>query len=144
MNNEITKQKILEFLHQNDLGVISTIHVGKSAPESALVGFGATENLELVFGTYASTRKYKNLQSNPVVAFVTGFSGATGTLQYEGVAHELSREEQDPYIALLVKKNVDHQRFANNPEQRYFLVKPTWIRLYISPSESQQVWELEF
>ena len=41
-------------------------------PEAALVGFAAADDLSLVFGTYTTTRKFRNLQNNPRVAIVFG------------------------------------------------------------------------
>jgi len=142
MSQSPAHQKILAFLNQNTLGVISTIHVDKNAPESAVVGFGNTENLELVFGTLASTRKYKNLMINPNLSFVIGWSSTTGTLQYEGVAHELSAEEIEKYTPLLLSKSEGHKKFINHPEQKYFLVTPTWIRFSDNAGNPPEVYEL--
>ena len=126
---ENTQQIMLEFLQKHELGVISTIHTDRNAPESAVVGFANNDKLELVFGTSNTTRKYTNIQNNPHISFVIGWNGAIGTLQYEGVARELASEEAGPYIQLLTTKTEASKRFITFPDQRYFVVKPTWIRL---------------
>ncbi len=136
-------QKVFEFLNQNEIGIISTIHAEKVAPESAVVGFGNTENLELIFGTSNTARKYANLQKNPCVSLVIGWSSTTGSLQYEGVARELDRDELGQYADLLMKKNKNHQQFIDQADQRYFLVKPTWLRFYDNAGVPPDIYEIE-
>jgi pyridoxine/pyridoxamine 5'-phosphate oxidase len=132
--------QILSFLHTQTLTVIGT--VGPDAkPESAVIAFAETENLELIFGTPNSTRKYKNLQTNPNVAFVIGWDETTRTtVQYEGVAKELVGDEAKQYAEAMAAKNPASRKFMSRPDQRYFLVKPTWIR-YTSQDE---IFEITF
>ncbi len=82
MSEDLIKKKIFEFLNNNKVAVVSTIHSDEDTPESAVVGFGNNESLELVFGTSNTSRKYKNLQKNPNVSFVIGWSSETGSVQY--------------------------------------------------------------
>lgn len=128
MDQELIKKKIFEFLDNYELAVMSTIHSDKDAPESAVVGFGNNESLELVFGTSNNSRKYINLQKNPNVSFVIGWSSETGSVQYEGLAQELTQDKVKLYSHLLIKKNEDHKKFLAMSDRRYFLVKPLWIR----------------
>jgi general stress protein 26 len=137
-------QKVFEFLNQHEIGILSTIHVDKVAPESAVVGFGNTQGLELIFGTSTTTRKYANLQKNPQVCLVIGWSSTTGSLQYEGVAHEMGREEREKYAYLLLQKNINHQQFLDQPTQSYFLVKPAWLRFYDNAGNPPEIYELKF
>lgn len=129
MITEEIKKQILAFLGKHTLTVISTVDIGDSKPESAVIAFAENDNLELVFGTSNTTRKYKNLQKNPNVSFVIGWSSDVGTLQYEGTARELSMEESGPCSAAIIAKNPFSKRFAEKDDLRYFLVTPTWIRL---------------
>jgi len=57
------KQVILDFIKKQKLAVISTVGIDNK-PESAVLEFGETEELELIFDTLTSSRKYKNLQTN--------------------------------------------------------------------------------
>lgn len=129
MEKEEIKNKILDFLKKHTLTVISTIDVEGEKPESAVIAFTEKENLEIIFGTSNTTRKYKNIQKNPHASFVIGWDGAVGTLQYEGIARELSTEESKAYSVAHIAKNPGSEKYVNLQDQRYFLVKPTWIRL---------------
>ena len=65
MDDSVIKRKVFDFLSKNELGIISTIHSDKNAPESAVIGFGNNESLELIFGTsirQESTKIYKKIK----------------------------------------------------------------------------------
>src|SRR6185369_13519133 len=112
MLNEEIKKKLLDFLRENKLMVISTVDSEGNKPEAAVVGFAENENLELIFGTSTTTRKYKNIQGNSMVACVIGWDGRFGTVQYEGMVRELSKEESGEYSALLIAKNPFSAKFV--------------------------------
>src|SRR5476651_323961 len=98
MDEKIIKDKLLEFLNKHTLGVISTIDFKRNRPESAVVVFANTENFEIVFGTSNTTRKYTNIQVNSNISFVIGWDSKIGTVQYEGIARELKKNEAKIYI----------------------------------------------
>jgi uncharacterized pyridoxamine 5'-phosphate oxidase family protein len=134
------KKKIFEFLKQLKIGVISTVDQhGK--PESAVVGFGVMDNLELFFGTNISTRKYKNVKENPNISFVIGWDEGI-TVQYEGVASEFADDQVEQYKEAYFQKNPTAKKFANNPGQTYFKVSPTWIR-YTDLSNPEGIFEIK-
>lgn len=140
MGTSEIKKKILEHMSKQKLTVISTIHADQSAPESACIGFTETENLEIVFGTSNQSRKYKNIQSNPNVAFVIGWTFGQPTVQYEGMARELTSEEAEGHSTVMAIKNKQSEKFRNRPDQRYFLVTPKWIRYYdTSTNDIQEI-----
>ena len=66
------------------------------APQSALVGIAATPELEIVFDTVEKSRKFGNLAPDPRVAFAIGWQGEI-TVQYEGVARQISSTELGAY-----------------------------------------------
>lgn len=142
MEQEEIKKKITAFLEKGEIGVISTIGTAKNAPESAAVAFAFTENLELVFGTSNKSRKYKNIQVNPNVSFVVGWDFVSGTMQYEGIAKELSGEEAEKGMNLLIARNEEHKKFAQHEDQRYFMITPKWIRLLDMNSHPPQTHEV--
>ncbi len=117
------KATVLRYLQIKKLGVLSSVNE-KGMPEAALVGFGETPQLHLVFGTYSNSRKYKNILANPHVAFTVGDESKI-TVQLEGKAYELSEKELNEYTSPFFKKNPA----ANaNPKEKYFKIVPTWIR----------------
>ena len=73
-----------------------------------------------------------------------GWSSVTGSMQFEGVAEEIAPDRVGDYLPLLVRKNADHARFALLPEQRYFLVRPTWLRFFDNLAEPPDEFELTF
>ncbi|MDO8529952.1 MAG: pyridoxamine 5'-phosphate oxidase family protein [bacterium] len=144
MDIEEAKKRIRDFMKENMLTVISTVDVDGNKPESAVIAFAERENFELIFGTSNTTRKYRNLQKNPNVSFVIGWDSNTGTVQYEGVARELSREESPTYSSILIAKNPRSEKFVHKEDQRYFLVKPTWIRILDMTKSPDETFEINF
>src|SRR3979411_1064629 len=97
-----TKEEIYNFLNSQSLMVVSSLnHDGN--PQSAVVGFGQTNDLQLVFGTSELRRKHKNIIANGHVSVVAGWSDKT--VQYEGVARVLSGQEEMDYSEQYFKKN---------------------------------------
>lgn len=129
MDNEQIKEKMLEFLRNNTLMVISSIAESGEKPQAAVVAFSQNDNLELIFGTSNTTRKYKNIQKNPHVACVIGWDSEVGTVQYEGIAKEMSADESEKYGRIMLSKSPRSEKFVLMESQRYFVIKPTWIRL---------------
>lgn len=144
MEEEQIKNRIKDILKTHKLTVISTIDSEDTKPESAVIAFAEMDNLDLIFGTSNKTRKYKNLQKNPRVSFVIGWSSQTGSVQYEGIAHEFSYEEGLRYGVLLASKNDGAAKFIKRDDQRHFLVRPTWIRLVDTDPESGGDYEITF
>jgi uncharacterized pyridoxamine 5'-phosphate oxidase family protein len=139
----ITKSDVLTFLNKNTHAVISTCGLN-GQPEAALIGFGETENLEIIFGTFNTSKKYKNLQENNRVALVTGWEADVFiTVQYEGITRELKPEELDHYLDLYHVKVPSATHYHTHPEQRYFLITPTWIR-YSDLTGDKNIVELNF
>jgi hypothetical protein len=78
----LTRKEIYGFVRARKLAVVSSIGSG-GEPQSALVGIAISRQLEIVFDTVKSSRKYPNLKADPRIAVVTGWEGET-TVQYEG------------------------------------------------------------
>ncbi|PWU23045.1 hypothetical protein C5B42_04220 [Candidatus Cerribacteria bacterium 'Amazon FNV 2010 28 9'] len=120
------KERLFQFFSSHPLMVISTVDAN-GKPQSAVVGFGQTEKLELFFGTSNTTRKYKNLNANSHVAAVIGWEEAT--VQYEGEARELvPGEELEQYKEAYYTKSPSSRQFGELPDERFFLITPKWIR----------------
>lgn len=138
------KERILTFVKAHRLAVISTIDTEQSKPEAACVAFAEKDNLDLIFGTSNTSRKYKNILANQNVSFVIGWSDELGTVQYEGVAVELSGEEALAHGRILADKNESARAFLAKEDQRYFLVKPRWIRLVDKTRKPEEKREVSF
>ncbi len=138
------KKRIMDFMEVNMLTVISTVDANINKPESAVIAFAQKDNFELIFGTKNTTRKYKNLQKNPNVSFIIGWDSDTGTVQYEGIAKELSGEESKLHSSILIAKNPRSEKFVHKEDQRYFLVQPTWIRILDMTKNPDETFEINF
>jgi pyridoxine/pyridoxamine 5'-phosphate oxidase len=120
------KKFVLDYIKQQDLIVIATVSpIG--LPQDAVVGFGITDNFEIIFRTFNTSRKYQNIKKNPNVALVIGWVNAQ-TVQMEGEALELTKEEAQNYKPILFAKNPHAKLSENDPRESYFKVTPKWIR----------------
>lgn len=137
MDKEETKQLILGFVKKEKLAVLSTV-TKNNLPEAAVIEFGEKDNLELIFDTLETNRKYKNLGSNKNVAFVIGWDEDI-TVQYEGEARELFGEELQEYKEEYFKKNPHAKKWENVPGIKYFKVTPKWVRY---SNVSKHPWEI--
>jgi len=124
----MTATDLYSFLGKQKLGVLGTIGPG-GTPQSALMGIAVTEELEIVFDTVKSSRKYPNLVARPACTFVIGgWTAGEQTVQYEGEAEELRSPELKRYQETYFKVYPDGPSRMSWPGITYFVVRPTWIR----------------
>ncbi len=92
----------------------------RSLPLSALP---FRHQLEIVFDTVKTSRKYPNLKADPRIAIVTGWEGEQ-TVQYEGIAIEPEGRDlvhaKQTYFARW-PDGIERQKW---PAIAYFLVRP--------------------
>ena len=136
------KGELYEFLAGNDLGVLGTLSEAGS-PESALVGIAVTPELEVIFDTVNTSRKYRNLQRNQRASFVIGWTNEI-TVQYEGEARELVAGEADRYKEVYFAKWPDGRDRQKWVGIAYFVVKPNWIRYNDFNEGSRKIVEMAF
>jgi pyridoxine/pyridoxamine 5'-phosphate oxidase len=108
------------------LGVLGTIGATGS-PQAALVGIAVTPQLEIIFDTVTSSRKYANLVARPACSFVVGWAGEQ-TVQYEGEAEELRPPDFERYRQIYFQAWPDGPARMRWPGIVYFVVRPAWIR----------------
>lgn len=131
-------EDLYHFIQPRKLAVISTT-APNGDPQSALVGIAVSPQLEIVFDTLQSTRKYTNLKADPRISLVVGWEGEQ-TVQYQGVATELQGD------ALRYAKDIYFQTWPSGIERQqwpgitWFLIKPKWVRY--SDFESGHIEEL--
>jgi uncharacterized pyridoxamine 5'-phosphate oxidase family protein len=126
MPNLNLQENIFHFIHDKRLAVMATVHPDNSL-EAAVIQFAVTENLEIIFNTFSTYRKYVNLQKNPAVALVFGGEEKI-TVQYEGVARECFGNEREKVKTLFLQKYPKAGKWDNYPQTRWFVVTPKWIR----------------
>jgi general stress protein 26 len=138
----MTKQELYAFIRQHDQAVLATVSPSFTS-ESALVVVAVTPDLELIFDTVRSSRKYANLKENPSISFVIGWKGEI-TLQYEGVAEEPVGDELHRYKSLYFARYPDGRSREVWPGIVYFKVRPKWIRYCDYDPESRELPEFTF
>jgi hypothetical protein len=91
------------------------------------VGIAVTPELEIIFDTVKSSRKFQNLMSNSGCSFVVGWTGET-TVQYEGQAHQPEGAALAHYQKVYFARWPECRSHLSWPGITYFVVGPTWIR----------------
>lgn len=134
--------EVYRFMDGERLGVLSTARKD-GRPEAALMGFAVTPELEIVFDTVRSSRKYPILKENPRVAWVVGCTTEI-TVQYEGEATELEGEELAKYKKVYFEKFPDGPARENWPGITYFVVRPKWVRYCDYNPGQRRIEEREF
>ena len=124
----MTEADLYVFMARHRLGILATI-CPNATPQSALMGIAITPQLEIVFDTVKSSRKYPNLIARPACSFVIGGWGAgEQTVQYEGEAQELKSPDLERYQTIYFQVWPDGPARMRWPGIVYFIVRPTWIR----------------
>jgi pyridoxine/pyridoxamine 5'-phosphate oxidase len=117
---------LLAFLRNHRLAVQASVSE-TGAPQAAVIGFGVSDGLELVFDTLDKSRKTNNLRHDPRIALVIGWDEEQ-TAQIEGVADEPKGAELERL------KQVYFAAYPDGPERQtwkgitYVRVRPTWLR----------------
>src|SRR5579859_7788803 len=119
---EAERQTALAFVAGQKLAVLSTVSP-ENGSESALMGIAVTPEFEIVFDTVKSSRKYGNLGTNPRVSLVIGCTSEV-TVQYEGIAEELTGEELQRYLPIYFAAFPDGPERQSWPGLTYFVVRP--------------------
>jgi Pyridoxamine 5'-phosphate oxidase len=122
----MTKTELCQFLSAQKLGVLGYLSSG-GAPRSALVGIAVTPDLDVVFDTVSSSRKYGCLAANPAASFAMGWVGEV-TVQLEGQAFQPKGAELERYQQVYFAAWPDGPDRLNWPGIAYFVVRPKWIR----------------
>ena len=117
---------VFQFMNRESLAVLATVG-DKGQPQAALMGFAVTRELEIIFDTLKTSRKYPSLKKNPRVAWVIGCTTEV-TVQYEGSAQELEGEELAKYQQTYFAKFTDGPERLTWPGITYFVVRPKWVR----------------
>jgi Pyridoxamine 5'-phosphate oxidase len=140
VNRQELHQFVYQFIAARKYGVVSSTGPG-GEPQSALVGIAVSPQLEIVFDTVKTSRKYPNLKADPRIAVVTGWEGEQ-TVQYEGMAVEPENGELLRAKAIYFTAwpdGVERQRWSGIA---YFLVRPTWVRY--SDFDTGRIEEMRF
>lgn len=130
-----------EFLGSQLFCVVSTIG-DDGSPQSAFVAFSESDNLEVAFGTFVDSRKFRNVERDPRVSIVV--SGDDKTLQIEGVARVAMDDEEARVRAQHLAKNPSAKKYAYDSRESFVIVTPRWLRYTDFTTDPDTVEELRF
>lgn len=139
----MSEQKLSEikrFIAQELHCVVSTVS-DLSKPQSALVAFSETEELEIVFATADYTRKTRNIQQNNHISIVIGLSGSV-SVQCEGIARVLALDKAGEYAQNHYKKQPGSREYLNRPGECFVVTKPSWFRYTDISRHPEKVFEI--
>ncbi|WP_406863216.1 pyridoxamine 5'-phosphate oxidase family protein [Streptomyces sp. HUAS MG47] len=117
--------ELLEFLRSHKLAVEASVTTD-GTPQAAVVGYAVTDDLELVFDTLESTRKFHNLSTDPRIALVVGWGDVT--VQIEGLADFPLGPELDRLQGVYFAAYPDGRERLAWPGLTYARVRPRWVR----------------
>jgi hypothetical protein len=138
----VDRASLFGFLSSNRYGVLSSISA-VGTPQSALVGIAVTHELEIVFDTVSTSRKYPNLCARPACALVVGWKGEQ-TVQFEGVARIPKDHELQHYREAYFAVWPDGRTRLSWPGLVHFVVQPTWIRYSDFDQRPPSIFEFGF
>lgn len=121
------KQKLIDFLKQYELCVISTANK-QNEVESAVMALVTTEECSLLMSTETGTRKWKNMQENNHVAVVVGGLKNDPSAQINGEFKELTGENALKAKEYMLKVHPEWEHYFDSPTSAFFCVTPTWVR----------------
>lgn len=143
MNDQEKIEKVQEYIRGHKLAVLSTVSRAVT-PESAVVGFSELPGLVLIFGTFDSARKYRNLRENSKVSLVIGWEHGR-TVQYEGEAWEITDSaEIEDCKRVHLAKIPSAAKYVSAAEEKFFKIKPSWVRYSDLSADPWEIWEIVF
>jgi hypothetical protein len=120
------KPALYSFMSRARYGVISSLAADRT-PQSALVGVAITPELEIVFDTLKTTRKYVNLVVRPACSVVLWWGGEQA-VQLDGVAFEPAGAAVEHYREVYFGAWPDGRDRLTWAGITHLVVRPRWIR----------------
>ena len=120
------RDELIRFLRKYKLALQASVAPG-GAPQAAVVGIAVSDELEIVFDTLQSTRKYQNLRADPRIALVIGWDDAI-TAQIEGVVDFPAGPELERIRACYFVAYPDGRDRLAWPGITHARVRPSWVR----------------
>lgn len=135
--DEAKKAAFIAYIQETNCGVISTADK-EHGPEAAFINLAVAPDFGIVFETLITSRKYRNLQTDPRAALVIGGHGRT-TLQIEGLVDEPADVVRDDLVTLYYDACPQNTSHRNWPGLTYLRLRPRWIRY----SDYGHPWKVE-
>ena len=128
------RKDALSFLKHHKTGVLATV-APSGEPHASMVYYTTDDNFNVYILTLIDSRKFAAIQANPKVAFTVSMPDVPQTLQIEGVAMDISLDDEskDKLPGLIDVLNSNNWFYGPitklDPKERIVLwIKPSWIR----------------
>ena len=122
----MTRSELVQFLRRYRLAVQASVAPG-GAPQAAVVGFGVSDDAEIVFDTLTTTRKHQNLVADARIALVIGWEHEA-TAQIEGIVDFPTGDELVRVREIYFAAYPDGRDRLAWPGITHARVRPTWVR----------------
>lgn len=136
MNTDLDRARLdaLSFLKSHNTGVLATV-AATGEPHASMVYYTADDSFNIYILTLINSRKFAALQANPKVAFTVSMPDVPQTLQIEGVAMDISLDEEakEKMPGLIEALNSNNWFYGPitklDPRDRVVVwIKPSWVR----------------
>jgi general stress protein 26 len=132
--DENARKEALAFLLRHKTGVLSTLSL-EGQVHGSMLYYTADDDFNIYFLTLSNSRKFKALQANPRVAFTVATPEVPQTLQIEGIATDISLDEEAAKKKEQLLETLNSNPWFYAPVAKLDLadttvvwVRPTWIR----------------
>ena len=140
--SDSSRHDLLSFLRRHRLAVQASTAIA-GAPQAAVVGFAVTDELEIVFDTVDTSRKYVNLRANPRVALVVGWDEEV-TAQLEGTADFPEGDELERIRGCYLEVFPDGRERLSWPGIAHVRVRIGWARYSDFTTDPPRIAEIDF
>ncbi|HEY4502046.1 MAG TPA: pyridoxamine 5'-phosphate oxidase family protein [Candidatus Paceibacterota bacterium] len=128
------RKDALSFLRHHKTGVLATI-APSGEPHASMVYYTADDDFNVYILTLIDSRKFAAIQANPKAAFTVSMPDVPQTLQIEGVAMDISldeeaKEKMGGLVDVLNSNNWFYGPIIKlDPKERVIIwLKPSWVR----------------
>jgi len=134
-----TEEMIVSFLQNHPQGVLTTIEEYGSL-QSSVVTTHMLEGYHLAFMTKFETRKFKNIENNPIISFMTFDQFSRTELEIEGVAQAVRNKKEEKEILDTIKRNKEGGSWHISP---YVSEDDNYVLFIIYPKKAHMTtyWE---
>lgn len=126
-----TGEMIVSFLHNHPQGVLTTIEEYGSL-QSSVVTVYELDGYHLGFMAKFESRKFKNIEANPIVSFMTYDPFSRTELEVEGLAQAVCDKKQEKEILEIIRMDQKNGRQHISP---YVSEKDIYALFVIYPAK---------
>lgn len=128
------RKDALSFLKNHKVGVLATVS-GAGNVHASMVNYVADDEFNIYIITLINSRKFKAIEEHPQVAFTIAIPSIPQTLQMEGVAIDISLDEEAGNKKAELLDVLNFNPWFYGPMSKLDLedtvivwIKPTWVR----------------